>query len=267
MRFPSRLVSGCLLLWVCTSLAFISSCKKEEKEGRLSFVFIHKVGENLLAKDTLTYINAAGNLYEVNELQYFISEITLWKHGQKNLMLADSGIHYVDIDIPSSLSWSPEQEFPEGQYDSISFIVGLNEEKNVSGYFVNPPERDMFWPDVMGGGYHYMKMNGKWQPPLSPLAPFNLHLGLGMVEDSAGMQYFIPNYFKVTLPLTNGIVQEYQPLTMSITMDINSCFETPYKWDWNVTGGQIMQSQEYMHLAALNGMDAFSVTCEKKATR
>ena len=31
--------------------------------------------------------------------------------------------------------------------------------------FVNPPEVNMMWPDVLGGGYHYLMLNGKWKTP------------------------------------------------------------------------------------------------------
>jgi hypothetical protein len=250
-------------LTLVLALILTSSCRKEDNGGKLIFVFGHKVGDERLVKDTVTYLNAAENEYVVNELQYFISDITLWQGGESHTINSDNGVHYVDLDIPATLSWTPQQVFPAGTYDSISFTFGLNEVRNVSGYFVNPPERDMFWPDIMGGGYHIMKMNGKWKSPLGEVNPFNLHLGIGMVTDTSGNETFVQNYFTVTLPLTGCEVHETQIYRQfTIDMDINSWFESPYYWDWNIMGGQIMQNQDAMRAAAINGRDAFSISYE-----
>jgi hypothetical protein len=259
---PSAKVITFLLLAALTGYMILaSSCRKDDEGGKINFTFEHRVVGNMLVKDSLEYVNAAGNLYEVNELQYFISDIYLWQSGSKVPISADSGVHYVDIDIPSTLSWFPDQVLPAGKYDSISFIIGLNEAKNVPGYFVNPPERDMFWPDMMGGGYHYMKMNGKWKTPQGDINPFNLHLGVGMTTDTLGNDVLIPNYLTITMPLVDCVVHDTQlSRTLTFSMEINSWFETPTQWDWNIIGGQIMQNQDAMHTAAKNGLDAFTVT-------
>ncbi len=239
------------------------SCKKDETPGKVSVIFQQKVRDTNLAKDSMIYTNTAGNQYEVNELQYFISELTFWKAGTNYTIATENGIHYVDIDIASTLSWSPDQELPPGTYDSVSFVLGINETKNKPGLFVNPPERDMFWPDMMGGGYHYMKMNGKWKTPSGTFEPFNMHLGIGMKTDTLGNDEFIQNYFTVTLPLVDCYISGRQLFRiLRLTMEVNSWFETPDTWDWNVTGGQIMQYQDLMHKAAINGKDAFSVEYE-----
>jgi len=240
-------------------LSTTSSCEKEDDKVSIRMLFNHTVVNEPIQKDTMMYINAAGNIYEVNELQYFISEVGFWTMGQRHIM--ESGeIIYLDIDIPSTLEWVPEQKLPEGHYDSVSFVFGINKEKNKSGLFVNPPERDMFWPEMMGGGYHYMKMNGKWKTTGESIEPFNLHLGIGMKLDSTGNKEFIHNCFTVTLPLNNCNLDHSKPVNrFQLTMDINSWFESPNNWDWNVIGGQIMQNQDAMQQASRNGWDVFSI--------
>jgi len=240
-------------------LSATSSCEKEDEKAKILILFNHNVMDEPLQKDTMRYINAAENLYEVNELQYFISEVCFWTKGDKHIL--ESGkIVYIDIDIPSTLEWMPEQKLPEGHYDSVTFVFGINQEKNKSGLFVNPPERDMFWPEMMGGGYHYMKMNGKWKTPGGSVEPFNLHLGIGMKMDSTGSKEFIHNYFTVSLPLNSCNLDHTKPINrFRLTMDINSWFESPNYWDWNVIGGQIMHNQNAMQQASRNGWDAFSI--------
>jgi len=240
-----------------TFLFLLVSCKDENVEPvQPHFVFKTNVDGNQLEKGVMKYTNKTGNIYQVDELQYFISEIQFTTtDGQVFTIESDSAIHYVDIDIPSTLEWTPSDLLLVTSYSSISFVFGINEPKNKIGLFVNPPERDMFWPDMMGGGYHYMKMNGKWKASGDTIKPFNLHLGIGMNEDGT---VFYQNYFKVTLPLnvqTNPDKNEF-----TITMNIEKWFEAPNLWDWNITGGQIMQNQDAMLNACKNGANAFEVS-------
>jgi len=236
-------------------ITLMASCKKdEEKSVAPVFVFKHNINGAELQKGVMKYTNLAGNNYEVDELQYFISEIRLKTADGRFIPIeSDSAIHYVDIAIPSTLGWSPKDLIPVTDYDSISFVFGINEAKNKTGLFVNPPERDMFWPDMMGGGYHYMKMNGKWKATGDTIKAFNFHIGIGM--GSMGM--FYQNYFTVTLPLKMHIDDSYHEF--DIIMNIDKWFEAPNLWDWNLIGGQIMQNQSAMHKACENGANVFQV--------
>ncbi|NVO19967.1 MAG: hypothetical protein HXX13_09715 [Bacteroidetes bacterium] len=262
MALPCKQLSLILLPALFCWLLLAGSCRNDQdKGGKIDIAFRNLLNDSSAITSSLRYTNSAGNIYEVDELQYFISDIKLWKEGKAFLLTADSGIHYVDINIPSTLIWTPDQVFPAGTYDSISYTFGLNEARNISNYFVNPPERDMFWPDVMGGGYHYMKMNGKWKATGGQINPFNLHLGVGMISDSLGNNVFVQNYFTVTVPVYQAYVSESQfNRTLWFQMDINSWFDTPYTWDWNIIGGQIMQNQDAMYMASMNGKDAITVS-------
>jgi hypothetical protein len=245
-------------LTIISALVFIS-CRKEEKNSTLAIEFIHSVSNRTFIKDSLMYINAAGNKYEVNELQYFISDIILHKSDGGDVEItADNGIHYIDIDVPESMLWNLDQKIPSGDYASVSLTFGINKTKNITGLFVNPPERDMFWPDIMGGGYHYMKMNGHWLDTLSQLSPFNFHIGIGMMDGGMGGMSFVQNYFTVQVPNSGFNLSSDANYRLILKMDVAGWFETPHIWDWNVTGGQIMQKQSAMQMACENGADAFS---------
>jgi hypothetical protein len=242
-------------------MILIVSCGKEsEKPVAPQFVFKNHINGFDFQKSAMNYTNQAGNLYQVDELQYFISEITLTTaDGKTHVVNTDNAIHYVDIDIPSTLTWDSKDRMPVTDYTSISFVVGINEAKNKTGLFVNPPERDMFWPDMMGGGYHNLKMNGKWLAPGDTTKPFNFHIGTGTND---ALNVFYQNYFTVTLPLhiTAGSLSN----VFTITMNIEKWFEAPNVWDWNVIGGQIMQNQDAMKKACENGANAFEISHEGK---
>lgn len=247
------------------------SCKPQEGEpeqsgGKMIISFIHEVGDKPLLIDTMLYVNAAGNHYQISELMYFISNVALRNSasGEKFLINDEKKIHYVDIAIPATLQWKVFDEIPEGNYDSVSFIFGLNEADNISFSYVNPPEVNMFWPEILGGGYHYMMINGKWLNNSGNAEPFDFHLGIGQIysgttHSTDSITGFVHNYFTVTLPLKGFKISKGETKSIELVMDVNSWFDTPGVWDFNYWGGYIMQNQEAMASAATNGRDVFSV--------
>jgi hypothetical protein len=252
------------------SVLLLAACKPEIIEtrkngGKLIIEFDHRVNGAELITDSLFYVNDAGNQYEINEVKYFISDVYLKQNGGNSVHIdEETAIHYTDIDIPSTLTWNVFDTIPEGVYDSISFIFGLNEQRNISFAFVNPPEVNMFWPDILGGGYHYMMINGKWKNPEGTTTPFDFHLGIGQIYSGTttsvdSITGYVQNYFQVTLPLSALKVEYNSTRTLRLVMNIESWFKTPHKWDFNVWGGYIMQNQEAMQAVKENGYDVFTL--------
>ncbi|MDD3877391.1 MAG: hypothetical protein PHT69_12285 [Bacteroidales bacterium] len=245
----------------------ICACKKEkpidnnqpDTYGKIEFKFFHKVDGLPLVTDTLKYINEAGNLYEVNEIQYFISDVVLHRaDGSFYNINQWQDIHYVDTDIPATQTWNVFDKIPDGNYSGISFTFGINAQKNQSFMFVNPPESFMFWPDVLGGGYHYMKLNGKWQDPQQQIRFFNFHLGIGQIYGAQDTIY-VHNHFQVNLPNSAFTLADKETKTIGIIMNIENWFKSPNIYDHNFWGGDIMENQDAMQAASENGHDVFSV--------
>jgi hypothetical protein len=255
------------MLALCMALF---SCKKDPPVddtvtyGKISFDFTHKVSGSPLVVDTFLYTNAAGNVYQINEIQYFISDIKLKKtDGSEVVITEDNGIHYVDTDIPSTQQWGVAQNIPSGDYSSISFTFGINQVKNQSNMFLNPPENNMFWPEYLGGGYHYMKLNGEWIDTAATARLFNFHLGIGQIYAGGvivvdSITGFVQNYFEVNLPASSFTITKDATKEVEIVMNIESWFDTPHVWDFNYWGTNIMQNQAAMQTAKENGYDVFS---------
>jgi hypothetical protein len=245
----------------------IMSCSKEKEvpednQAKLIFSFDHTINGNPVIFDSLMYENDAGNPFLVNEIQYFVSDVRLYS-GAGDVKLIDDwkAIHYVDTDIPYTQSWEVYDPIDPGQYDSISFTFGISADKNMSFMYVNPPEKDMFWPEFLGGGYHYMKLNGKWLPEgqLVQTAPFDFHLGIGQVYYSYpdSITGFIHNNFDVSLPGSAFDIGSGEKKTLKITMQVDKWFNDPHVYDHDVYGGYIMQNQEAMKKVKENGHNVF----------
>lgn len=233
--------------------------------AKINFHFTQYNGGSPQEFDTMKYENAAGNDYLVNEIQYFISDVKLhFEDGNVQLLDGWKDIHYVDTDLPETHTWNVFDDIENGVVEKVSFTFGITEEKNNSLMFVNPPERDMFWPEYLGGGYHYMKLNGKWLAENGTNKPFNFHLGIGQIY-AGGIVHvdsitgFIQNYFEVELANSAFTMNDGDELDFEIRMNVENWFQNPNIYNHDEWGGDIMQKQNAMHLACENGkMDVFS---------
>ena len=232
--------------------------------GTLHFRFVHMYDGTRLALDSLGWTDSFGNIFEINELQYFISDIRLHLHdGGAYQIGSQDGIHYVDARIPESLQWHPVDRIPPATYDSVTFTFGLNAVKNQSNRFHDQPERDMFWPEVLGGGYHYMKLNSRWRnDTILELQPFMMHLGIGQIYDPVqpdSIVAYVQNYFSVRLENTFFTIGAGQLKTLVLTMHLDRWFNGPPN-PLNLASlpQGIMQNQPLMHQVCQNGRGAFS---------
>ncbi len=250
------------ILFTVLSFFLFFSCKKdqnnEDASGKITLQFLFEVDEETFQVDTLLYHNAAGNLYEVNEIQFFISDIYLHKSNGDSIKIKENNsIHYVDYDIPSTLLWKVKDAFSHGNYTGLSFTFGLSEEKNISNSFVNPPESNMAWPRVLGGGYHYMMINGKWQTD-STLSVFHFHTGIGQIREEGEIVDFVHNYFRVRLVNAPFVISE-NGTTIKLIMNISNWFTSPNDYDFNYWGGGIMENQDAQIAIKENGWNVFSI--------
>lgn len=253
MKKTLYVVIGILLLF--------SSCEDKEKMGTINLHFQHKVGLEALQLNSLSYTNAAQNLYQVNEVKYFISKIYfITKEDKMVKVTQNEGIHYVDLNYPNTTSWELKN-IEAGEYKAVQFVFGLDEEDNLSNKFPNAPECNFFWPQHLGGGYHYMQINGKWEPPTGTLRNFNFHTGIGQLYYSNvfsidSVYAYIHNYIPLTIPVS-FVVEENEDAHLEMQMDISQWFKDPFVYDHNFFGSSIMQNQNAQSIIKANGRDVF----------
>jgi hypothetical protein len=231
------------------SAAIVSSCKKQGDEispvaYQVRFLFSYKVGSYPLKFDTIRYFNEFGNKYSVITLKYFISKIAL--HRTDGGILLFNEDNYIDASDTSTLTFVPSGKATPGMYTSINFNFGLDSLENVTGCFLNPPENKMEWPPDIGGGYHYMKLEGKFDSA-GVIKNYQCHTGQLMG---------VPYYIKISLPVTFSVRDH--DVTIQIIMDINEWWKNPNTLDLNnVT--EIMMNPVYQRYIQENGADVFSV--------
>lgn len=261
------------LLCLLTGLLAIACTEKGQYQtysaGSMYWRVSHEVNGQPLKLNISGYTNAAGNEYIIAGLKYFISDVTLYGKGNLVKTLTQpKDIYYIDEEIPSTKEIFFNNVIPAGEYDSVSFVFGITGEKNISYRFVNPPENLMAWPDALGGGYHYMKLDGKWKDINAMLQPFNFHLGIGQLYHGTGyntdsIYAFVQNWFRVSLPGTAFTIRNGELKSLRLVMNISNWFTNPHDYNFNYWGGAVMQNQEAQQTIRENGWNVFSIRWEK----
>ena len=250
-------------LLVIVLALMLAACTKPNEKAEINLNLGYEVNGKSLVTDTLCYENEAGNQFLITEIQWFLSNIELKNEAGDWIMLHQTGlsdtldvsrVYYIDTDIPESqtLHSSPVKV---GHYTALRFTFGLDESDNQTGLFTDPPESEMFWPEMLGGGYHYMKLNGKYLNAEDRLAPMAIHLGIGQNEDCTE---FYQNYFIVELPIEFNVKVNTKN-QLDLTMVIDNWFRNPNTIDFDEFGSHIMQNQTAQRLLKGNGKDVFRI--------
>lgn len=224
----------------------VISCAKKEENGFVDICVDYSVNNEPLITDTLCYTNEAGNEFLVTEIQWFVSKWEL--QDEQGRWIASDRIFYIDTNIPESQTLRMDS-IPIGKYKKVRFTFGLDESDNLSGRFSDPPESNMFWPEQLGGGYHYMKLNGKFVNEAGQLVPLNIHLGRLHEED---------NHFTVQLPIDFSITENTEN-QLHLTMIIDNWFRSPNLYDFNEYGSAIMENPTAQRVLKENGNDVFTI--------
>jgi len=226
------------------AILILASCRTESYNPNYAELFIqlrHNCGGTPLAYDTLVYQNAAGEDYQVEHLEYYISGITLY--GTDGSRYYDNGIYYVNARENPQTIIHLDSIVP-GVYNRMTCHVGIDSNRNETGYLPNTMENaSMAWAQFMGGGYHFMKLEGRFQG--ATLWGFAVHLGSNAA---------LPSCSSNTL-----LSLKYINHTSTMTMDVNEWFQNPHGYSFMNDGNYTMGNQLLMGKIKDNGSDVFTL--------
>lgn len=223
---------------------YLVSCRKGAPDvpvTSLKLKLDFNVSGSPLLFDTLKYINSSKQTYSVSRLEFFISGIVL--HASSGDFVSDQ-VFYVDARYSVGAELVLEN-LPARMYSGISCLIGLDAAHNVTGaLFPNKNNNEMFWPVPMGGGYHFMKLEGRVKSADSSLG-YAMHLG----QNTS----LVHSVLSGTINIKSG--ETHQSV---IAMDINSWFDTPYDYDFFIDGRYTMSFPFLMMKLRDNGTDVLS---------
>lgn len=233
------------VLVLAAAYLLLFSCKKDEpappSEGRLSIEMSYVFDGVQFDADTMLYTIQAGYPVSVEHLEYYISNVTLHKADNSSVQTWD--IFYLNLK-ENDFDKIRLEKIPAGDYVGISFLVGLDAEHNKTNALPSTwYNNNMAWPDGMGGGYHFMKLEGRYKDQASTRG-YAVHLGR---NENLVTTAFIPG--KISVSATGGNTE--------LVMDIAEWFKSPNEYDFKVDGDYTMSNGAVMKKISENGRDAF----------
>jgi hypothetical protein len=159
------------------------SCKKDVPaipdpplpQGDLAVSFTAKVNGLPLVPDTAWYINATEDTFTVSKFNYYISNVVLKSLDGKIFKEPES--YHLIKHVKGNQSFTISG-IPDGEYNSIEFMIGVDSLRNVSGAQTGAldPANDMFWE--WSSGYIYYKLEGAYKSADIPTGQnYAMHIG------------------------------------------------------------------------------------------
>ncbi len=237
------------LILFLSLLLFSCSSDNDEliKEVTVKFNFTQNWDGTVIEKSDLSnteYTNKLGTKLTIEKLRYLISKITLTNGA--GVATVFEGYKLVDITEPDNLTFSPTEKISEGAYN-LSMTFGFNNTDNFkAGGYTDLNSASWNVPDMLGGGYHYMQLEGKFLNKDIEQQGFVYHT-IGAynsttkeVEDTS---------FTVDL----GTISIKNNVTIEVKMNVAEWFKNPNEWDLDVLNSMLMPNYDAQKLMSANG--------------
>ena len=240
---------------ICIVFFWFVSCKKDKQPETppvsnpvleviqgINFSIGYTVDSLSFVSNSFNYNTLAGYNYSITNLSYYLSKISLIKADSTCVLLNE----YLFVDaLSASTNQLLVKNIPAGNYIGLKFNIGLDSLHNISDTLPATIENiNMQWPVIMGGGYHFLKLEGYYKDSTGTYG-YAMHLGT--------TNCLIP--IKIIKPIT---ILANTATSVHLVMNINEWFKNPHTYNFNVDGNYIMGNAINMKKIADNGVDVFN---------
>ena len=203
--------------------------------------------------NAFSYTNAYETLLSIERLRYLISDVVLTKNNGQ--VIAIEGYSLVDLSNENTLEYSPTDLIETGTYSNISFVFGFKNEKNIDGSYNDLNAESWNVPSMLGGGYHYMQMDGKFLNTENEEQGYNYHAIRAAGNPGESPSFFQDTFFKVDL----GAVIVKAGAKVNIAMNIAEWFKNPNSWSLDDYNQMLMPNSEAQIMMYENGQNVFTL--------
>ena len=241
-----------LLLVVC-----FAACETNDdpiENSSVSIDFSHRFNQQAVTSNNfnaLQYTNGFGTTLSLTRLRYLISEISFTNQQGIKTLVKD----YQLIDVGENTGMLIDGiTLAEGTY-SLNMRFGFSETANTSSIYPDLNSASWNVPQMLGGGYHYMQMEGRF-------LDYNNQESIYAYHTISAVQNPGPDNIRedTSIALTLGEINITQDaIQINVTMDIDQWFENPNLWDLNLLNGMLMGNYTAQKLMQENGQTVFSL--------
>jgi len=238
---------------ICKIISFLIliiflSCKKDTNSysteySKAKFTVSLKCDGAAVYIDSLINTNSSGNIYSIHNVNFYISNIKMKRDDDS--IFSSTKIIYIDPLLSSKNTFYLDS-IPVGNYTEISYNIGIDTIHNIDFALTSTLDNlNMAWPTAMGGGYHFLKMEGHYLDSLNTNQGYAIHIGKNE---------------NLILVKTNQLLQQRNNThEYSMIFNINEVFANPYNYNLNIENNYTMSDSIAMLKIKNNIKDAFHV--------
>lgn len=203
--------------------------------------------------NSLQFTNENGSLLSIEKLRYLISNITFYKNGETPITI--KGYKLINVGTNENTSYVLETGIPGGTYDNVSFTFGFDSIDNTDGMY--PDLNTALWnvPAMLGGGYHFMQLEGKFINALNAETGYQYHI-IQAVDISAPLS---PIFQDTSFTVNLGSVTIGYGADINIEMGISEWFKNPNQWNLNTHHTMLMPNFQAQIAMYENGQNVFKL--------
>jgi len=206
--------------------------------------------------NTIAYTNANGEELSLTKLQYGISDVRFYLPNGDSIYV-DGSYNLIDLENANSLTYDLTALMTlvaSTEYVGVGFNYGFDETDNTSGIYADLNLASWGWTDMIGGGYHQMKMEGKFLDGTGSEVSYAFHNG-SATKNTAGD--FESNYKFIRLDNSSFTLEGNT--VVEVKMNIANWYTTPNTWDLNVLNSMLMPNYNAQIMMTQNAGNVFSV--------
>ncbi len=213
-------MSKTLFVLLAISSLFISfnDANKNAAKSTVKIIFVNKINNSRIVLNDSMYTNPFKEKYTVSKLRYYISNV-FFKNASDTFP-ENNSYHLIDQSKDESQSFS--FNVPEGRYNSLHFLLGVDSLHNVSGAQTDALDaaNDMFW--TWNSGYVMAKMEGNSPASTVMNNKYEFHIG------GFSGQYNVLKEVVFNFPPATEVFKAHKTYTFVIDADINAWWQNQH---------------------------------------
>jgi hypothetical protein len=219
-------------IFAIASIAVLfTACKKDPVEevtptptpaattGSISLNFEHMVDTNALTLNTVNYVTANNDTVYFTKFKYYISNVKFTK-SDGSIFTEPESYHLIDEASAATKTFSVTN-VPFGNYTSVSFMIGVDSLRNVSGAQTGAlaSTNGMFWD--WNSGYIMAKLEGHSNQSGASSKDILYHVG-GFSGVNNVIKIVSPSFNGSTANVSSSVNPE-----IHLSCDISEWFKNP----------------------------------------
>lgn len=242
------------------SIIVLASCGDDDTQSlpktEVTFSFSHNWdGTEVTNADfnNIQYFTEKNDELSIEKLRYLISKVTFHKPNGETIVV--DGYNLVDVTNASNMTFTPSETLTVGTYSNVSFTFGFDNEDNIDGAYADLNSTSWGVPMMMGGGYHFMQLEGKFIDNVASETGYAYHAIKAVDNSDPNNLVFQDTFFTVDL----GEVVIRENAGIEVKMNIAEWFKNPHTWDLNDRHSMLMPNFDAQIDMFKNGATVFSL--------